>query len=81
MPYGKSLILNVAITTAGNSHNCRFNKSHRIMKGMKRLTVRVDGDNHNYCLGCGTRFLETDIGRLQTVLAEVKALPKDAGQS
>jgi hypothetical protein len=74
MPYGKSVILTMAVTTAGNSHNCRFDKSHRIKKGMKRLTMKVDGDPHHYCLSCGGRFLETGIERLQALLAEVNTL-------
>lgn len=71
MPYGKSVILTMAVTTAGNSHNCRFNKSHRIKKGMRRLTMKVDGDDHHYCLSCGNRFLATGIKRLQAILTEV----------
>ena len=64
----------MAVTTAGNSHNCRFNKSHRIQKGMKRLTIKVDGDDHNYCLSCGRQFIATGIQRLQTLLAAVNSV-------
>ena len=74
MPYGKSVILTMAVTTAGNSHNCRFNKAHRIKKGMKRLTIKVDGDDHNYCLSCGSLFLATGIERLQAILTEVNSV-------
>jgi hypothetical protein len=38
---------------------------------MRRLTMKVDGDDHHYCLSCGNRFLATGIKRLQAILTEV----------
>lgn len=59
------------ITEAGASHNCRFNNAHRIAKGQRRLTILADGDKHHYCLACARGFLVKDIGRLQSLLAEM----------
>ena len=73
MPRPKSLIVSMAITVAGNSHNCRHNDGHRIPKGAKRLTVSSDGDKHHYCLSCAKTFLTKDVDRLRVVLAEVDA--------
>jgi hypothetical protein len=70
----RSLIVSMEITTAGRAHNCRHNDAHRIEKGVKRLTVKSDGDEHHYCLNCATGFLMKDVERLHAFLAEVKSL-------
>jgi hypothetical protein len=48
----KSLLVTMEITAAGRAHNCRYNKRHRLEKGVKRLTIKSDGDEHHYCLAC-----------------------------
>jgi hypothetical protein len=70
----KSLIASMEITTVGRAHPCRYNKRHRLEKGMQRLTVMSDGDPHNYCLACAKRFFEKDIERMETLKAEIEAL-------
>lgn len=72
MPRPRSLIVNMEITAAGSSHNCRNNDGHRITKGVKRLTIKSDGDLHHYCLTCAKGFLVKDVERLCTLLAEVE---------
>lgn len=37
---GKSVVASMEITTARSSHNCRFNKTHRIHMGDARLTIK-----------------------------------------
>lgn len=70
----KSLIASMEITVAGSTHGCRNNREkHRIQKGMKRLTIREDGSDQNYCLACAKGFLVKDIGRLQELLTDVEA--------
>jgi len=69
----KSLIVSMEITTAGRAHNCRYNKTHRFEKGDRRLTVKCDGEDHHYCLGCGKTFLVKSLERLQVHLKEVEA--------
>jgi hypothetical protein len=59
------------ITVAGNSHNCQANAGHRIVKGMKRLTIKSDGNKENYCLACAKSFMVRDVERLRSILAEV----------
>lgn len=73
MPRPRSLIVSMEITTAGRAHNCRQSGRHRIEKGMKRLTVKSDGDSHHYCLACARAFFVKDLGRMQAILAEVDA--------
>ncbi len=73
MPRPKSLIVSMEITAAGRAHNCRQSGSHRIEKGVKRLTIKSDGDEHHYCLDCAKSFLAKDIERLQALLAEAEA--------
>ena len=72
MPRPRSLIVSMEITVAGSSHNCRNNDDHRIAKGVKRLTIKSDGDLHHYCLACAKGFLVKDAERLRALLAEVE---------
>lgn len=82
MPRPRSLIVSMAITTAGASHNCRHNDNHRIQKGERRLTITSDGDKHHYCLACARGFLTNDLTRLRALLAEVEGqAPADARRS
>ena len=67
----KSVVVSMEITTAGRAHDCRYNKNHRLEKGIRRLTIREDGDEHHYCLACGRIFLVQGIKRLQSLLTEV----------
>ena len=69
----KSLIVTMEITAAGRAHNCRFNKKHRLEKGVRRLTIRSEGNEHHYCLACAKIFLVKDIERLRALLMEVEA--------
>ena len=61
------------ITTAGRAHNCRQSRQHRIEKGMKRLTIKSDGDAHHYCLACARTFFVKDLERMQVILSEIDA--------
>lgn len=74
MPRPRSLIVSMEITEAGRGHNCRQSSQHRIEKGMKRLTVKSDGDSHHYCIACAKAFLGKDLERLRGLLAEVEAV-------
>jgi hypothetical protein len=72
----KSLIVSMDITSAGKAHACRHNSTHQFQKGDPRLTIKVDGDEHHYCLTCARAFLVKDIERLQKLLADVEAADK-----
>ena len=69
----RSLILSMEVTTVARAHECRYNKKHALRMGDRRLTIFSDGEKHNYCLECARVFLENDIKRLQTLLAEVQS--------
>lgn len=70
----KSLLVSMEITTAGRGHNCRYNKKHRIEKGVKRLTIKSDGNEHHYCLTCASTFITASSNRLAALRTEVEAL-------
>jgi hypothetical protein len=70
----KSLLASMEITVAGRAHDCRFNEDHRIQKGCNRLTIKVDGDPHHYCLACARSFLLRDMERLKDILSQVNRL-------
>jgi len=65
------------ISVAGASHNCRFNDTHRIQKGMSRLTIKEDRAKLNYCLACAKHFLDLGQQRLQELQADVDRLLVD----
>jgi hypothetical protein len=73
MPRLRSLIVTMEWTEAGRGHDCRFNKAHRIEKGQRRLTIKSDGEHHNYCVACAKTFLVADIKRLQEILEQADA--------
>jgi hypothetical protein len=66
------------ITTALRSHDCRYNKRHRIAKGDRRLTIKSDGDAHHYCLACTRLFIADSLARLNALSAEVDGLTANA---
>lgn len=68
----KSLLVSMELTTAGKGHNCRYNKKHRIEKGVSRLTIRSGRDKHHYCLACAKTFMAGSLQRLQDLQAEVE---------
>jgi len=65
----KSFLPQLIIDYAKNSHNCRFNKTHRIAKGQKRLTVKEGREVVRYCPPCATHFLRLDIATIQIVIS------------
>jgi len=70
----KSVVLNLSVTTAAKGHNCRHNKSHRIGKGARRLTIKVERNQHHYCLTCAKIILEKGILKLQHIQTEVESI-------
>ncbi len=70
----KSVLVSMEITIVGRAHDCRYNKNHRLEKGMSRLTIKEDGDEHHYCLPCARAFLLQGTERLRALLADVEQL-------
>lgn len=71
MPRPKSVVISMEITMVGRAHDCR-NGRHRLEKGMRRLTIKENGDERHYCLSCAKIFLKQGIERLQGSLAKVE---------
>jgi len=69
----KSLVVSMEITVVGRAHDCRYNKNHRLEKGMSRLTIKEDGDEHHYCLTCARVFLVQGVERLTALITAVDA--------
>ena len=74
MGRAKSVLVSMTITVAGRAHNCRFNDKHRIEKGVSRLTIKQDGDEHHYCLRCAQVFLAKGLERLGEIQTSVDGL-------
>lgn len=60
----KSLVVQVAIDTAGKAHNCQANARHRIEKGDVRLKVRNGRSWDHYCRACAEIIIARDIEKL-----------------
>jgi len=74
MSFPESVITSMEITTAGRAHDGHCRKSHRLEKGMRRLTIKRGGEEHHYCLVCARVFLAEGVARLQGLLAEIDGL-------
>ena len=74
MGRAKSVLVSMAITEAGASHNCKADKGHRITKGVKRLTIKEGQSKLNYCLPCAQKFVALGAARLGALQAELSAL-------
>lgn len=72
MPRPKSVTASMEITVVARAHCCRHNGDHRLEKGMRRLTIKEDGDELHYCLSCAKLFLAQGAHRLQELLAEIE---------
>ncbi len=70
----KSLLVSMKITAAQRAHDCRYNKRHRISKEDHRLTIKVDGDPHHYCIACAKVFIADSLARLNALNDEVQKL-------
>jgi hypothetical protein len=70
----KSVVVSMEITVVQRAHDCQSNSSHRLTKGMSRLTIKEDRSELNYCLPCAKKFLAKGIAKLTAVQAEVDGL-------
>jgi len=69
----KSFLPQLIVEDAKSSHNCRFNKDHRIRKGEKRLTAKEGREKLRYCPVCAVHFLRLDIVTIQNTIAALEA--------
>ena len=69
----KSFLKSIEIDTAGSSHNCQNNKSHRIHKGDVRLKLKRTGlSPEHFCRECGLQFIQNDIQKLQSIIMQLE---------
>jgi hypothetical protein len=68
----KTTVITTFLDTAGNSHNCQGNKSHRIPKGAKRLNIKKGRGWARYCLLCARTILQRDVAKLAARIQELE---------
>lgn len=68
----KSLVQRSEIDEAKKSHNCQASEKHRLKPGDRRLKVHVDRSHAHYCVECGIKIIEADIGKLQELARQLK---------
>jgi len=66
----KSFLKSISIDCAKRAHNCQHNSKHRILKGDKRLGLRVERSTEYYCKKCAVEFLEKNLEEIKTLIAE-----------
>jgi uncharacterized protein YbbK (DUF523 family) len=76
----KSFLPQLIVEQAKSSHNCRFNKKHRITKGQKRLTAKEGRSVLRYCPSCAVGFLRLDIATIQNTIAGLDSVHVEAAQ-
>lgn len=69
----KSFLPQLIVEDAKSSHNCRFNKAHRIKKGQKRLTAKEGREKLRYCPACAIQFLKLDIQTIQNTIIRLES--------
>jgi hypothetical protein len=72
MGRAKSFLSTLIVDHAIISHNCRFNRGHRITKGSKRLTAKEGRAKLRYCTVCAIHFLKLDIATIQATIAQLE---------
>jgi hypothetical protein len=76
----KSFLPQLTVELAKSSHNCRFNKKHRIEKGQRRLTAKEGRSLLRYCPSCAVGFLRLDIKTIESTIAGLEAVNADTAQ-
>jgi uncharacterized protein YbbK (DUF523 family) len=69
----KSFLPQLIVENAKSSHNCRFNRKHRIAKGQSRLTAKEGREVLHYCPECAIHFLRLDVVTIQSTLSVLEA--------
>jgi uncharacterized protein YbbK (DUF523 family) len=76
----KSFLPQLTVELAKSSHNCRFNKKHRIAKGQKRLTAKEGRSLLRYCPNCAVGFLRLDIATIESTIAGLESANAETAQ-
>jgi hypothetical protein len=77
----KSFLSTLIVDYAKVSHNCRFNKQHRIKKDGKRLTAKEGRATLRYCPACAIQFLKLDKATIQTTIASLEVLENSSNSA
>ena len=71
----RSLLLPSEVDVALSSHNCQRNPAHRIVKGDKRLKVKLPKSQRSpdhYCVSCSKQMIELAIKDLKQLAADLE---------
>jgi hypothetical protein len=71
MARSRSLIQPLSVDVAKARHSCQHNATHVILKGDKRLKVRVGRSYEHYCSSCAERFIGFAIIQLNETLTQL----------
>lgn len=64
----KSFVASIEIDEAQRAHNCQHNATHRILKGERRLKLKVERTAEHFCRECALKFLRADVQKLETLI-------------
>ncbi|AEP00088.1 hypothetical protein Bcoa_0870 [Heyndrickxia coagulans 36D1] len=67
MPRSKTFIKSIKVDEAQRAHCCQHIPSHRILRGEKRLKLKVGRTYEHFCPVCALKIIEADIQRLQNI--------------
>jgi hypothetical protein len=67
----KSIVSTCRAEDVQRAHNCRFDKTHRLERGTRRLTVIENGQDLHYCVPCARQIVERDIENLTKLLQDL----------
>ena len=69
----KSFVASITIDEAQRAHNCQHNASHRILKGERRLKLKVERSAEHFCCSCALKFLKADMEKLDALVVQLSA--------
>jgi hypothetical protein len=69
----KSFVASIEMDEAQRAHNCQHNAGHRILKGERRLKLKVERTSEHFCRDCAIKFLKADVEKLEALIAQLSA--------
>jgi hypothetical protein len=71
VPRPKTLVKSISVDDAQRAHSCQHVSSHRVLKGEKRLKLKVNRTYEHFCITCALQIIEADIQKLQRIRDQV----------
>jgi hypothetical protein len=68
MPKARSILLSLDVDQAVNAHKCKASEKHALVRGDKRLKVKMPGTQQSpdhYCQPCAMKMIKASIDRLK----------------